>query len=204
MATIVWDPYAQERIRAERKAAGADRWDEVWEGDYILCPQPNNEHQRIVMSLGFALETTITMPGLGSVYPGVNVSDDDGDWTRNYRCPDLAVYLRETRAVDRGTYWFGGPDFAIEILSPDDHARDKLPFYAKVGVRELLVIDRDPWALELYRNEGKRLAPAGRATPDAPEALVSRIVPLTFHLVAAEPRPRIEVSHHDSPQRWSV
>jgi len=45
----------------------------------------------------------------------------------------------------------GGPDFAVEILNPGDRTPEKLPFYASVNVRELLVVDRDPWSLELFR-----------------------------------------------------
>ena len=106
----------------------------------------------------------VDWPRLGKVYQGVNVSDRDDDWTKNFRCPDVAVYLTGNPAVAKGAYWHGGPDFAVEILSPDDRSREKLDFYARVGVRELLLIDRDPWALELYRRNGAEWALAGRST----------------------------------------
>lgn len=32
MATLITDPWLEERIRAQREAIGADRYDEVWEG----------------------------------------------------------------------------------------------------------------------------------------------------------------------------
>ena len=45
MATIIHDRVLQERLQAVRAATGADRYDEVWEGDYMMAPVPNNEHQ---------------------------------------------------------------------------------------------------------------------------------------------------------------
>ena len=45
MATVVMDRECAERLREERRAAGSDRWDEVWEGTYMMAPLPNNEHQ---------------------------------------------------------------------------------------------------------------------------------------------------------------
>ena len=102
------------------------------------------------------------------------------------------------------THWLGGPDFAVEILSPGDPAREKLDFYAKVNVRELLIIDRSPWQLDLYRlaEASARLGrhvDAGRARRSRPEVL-----PLMFRLVPDEPRPTIEVVHYGRPSRRSI
>ncbi len=55
--------------------------------------------------------------------------------------------------------------------SPDDRAREKLAFYAKVGTREVLLVDRDPWALELFRLREGRLAQVSRSTTDNGQAL---------------------------------
>jgi Uma2 family endonuclease len=63
--------------------------------------------------------------------------------------PDVVVALAGGQAKDCGTHWCSGPDFVVEIRSPSEDPRDKLDFYAAVGTREVLVIDRDPWALEL-------------------------------------------------------
>jgi Uma2 family endonuclease len=165
---------------------------------------PNDLHQEIVTALATVLQLTMGWTGLGDVRAGVNVSDREADWKENYRCPDVAVFLKDGRAIKRNTYWLGGPDFAVEVISPDDCSRDKLPFYERVGGRELLVIDRDPWALELYALHQDRLVLAGTSRPDREDLLTSAVVPLSFRLVAAEPRPRIEVVHLASPQRWLV
>jgi Uma2 family endonuclease len=204
MATLVLDPNVEERIKAEREASGADRFDEVWEGVYHVSPLANDEHQGLVGRLTWLLVDLIECHELGLVRPGVNVSDREDDWKFNYCIPDVAVFLRDTTARYCDTHWVGGPDFAVEICSPRDETRDKLPFYGRVGTRELLLVDRDPWALELYQLQGDQLVLAGASRLGAPEALVSAILPLTFRLVPAAGRPRIEVRHHDGIQSWLV
>jgi Uma2 family endonuclease len=206
MATLIRTSELEERLHAERRASGADRWDEVWEGMYVMAPLPNDEHQYLQQRLSTILDLVIGFEGKGDVRPGVNVSDRE-DWTTNYRCPDVVVFLKGTTAQNRNTFWLGGPDFAIEIVSPDDASRDKLEFYARVGVRELLIIDRDPWSLELYRLQGRRMISAGQsvgATVPNADTLQSRVVPLTFRLIQGRVRPLIEVTHEDGVQRWTV
>ncbi len=167
-------------------------------------PLPNIEHQDIGTGLSTILTIVIGWTGLGKVFQGVNVSDRADDWAQNYRCPDVAVYLNENPARNCGAHWCGGPDFAVEITSPDDRTRDKLDFYAGVGVRELLVLDRQPWSLELYRAGDGVLLPVGRSSVEEPVELVSEVLPLGFRLVAGEGRPRIEVIHRDGRQNWTV
>jgi Uma2 family endonuclease len=98
----------------------------------------------------------------------------------------------------------GGPDLAIEILSEGDLARSKLDFYAKVNTRELLILDRDDWALELYRLIDGRLDLVGNSTPDRPEILSSQVLPLTFRLVPGQGRPTLELCRHDGAQVWQI
>jgi Uma2 family endonuclease len=204
MTMVVLDPDITKDFISLRRASGNDRWDEVWDGVYLLMPNPNIEHQEIAAGLTMVLGPVVKWPGLGRVFPGVNVSDQPDDWTRNYRCPDVAVYLPGNPAVERGTHWHGGPDFAVEVVSPDDRSRDKLDFYARVGVREMLLVERSPWALELYQRRGSELDLVGTSKPDQPVALASAVLPLTFRLVSGADRPVIEVVHTDGVQRWVV
>jgi Uma2 family endonuclease len=164
MAALIQDIDLSRRLIAERRRLGHDRWDEVWEGVYVMNPLPNDEHQEIQMRLIRVFGDVIDEPRLGKVRGGVNVSDREADWDKSFRCPDVVVFLNETRAVNHGTFWYGGPDFAVEIVSLGDRSREKLDFYAKVGTRELLLVDRDPWSLELYRHDGDRLALVGAST----------------------------------------
>jgi Putative restriction endonuclease len=83
-------------------------------------------------------------------------------------------------------------------------SHEKMDFYAANGVRELLIIDRDPWAIELYRLSEGALKPVGtvRVEQDAP--LTSTVVPAAFRLVSGEPRPRIEVASTRDDRRWLI
>ena len=204
MAVLVTDRNVEDRLRAEREASGADRYDEVWDGVYVMPPMPNDEHQQLVMRMGSILQELVGWPGLGEVRAGVNVSDREDGWEHNYRVPDLAVFLHGGAAKNCGTHWCGGPDFVVEILSPGDQSRDKLPFYQALGTRELLFIDRDAWALELQQLRKKKVAKAGPITQQRPETLISDVLPLTFRLTSGTARPMIEITHSQDQRRWLV
>ena len=114
------------------------------------------------------------------------MSDDAENWTRNYRCPDFAVYLPGNPAEPRDSHYLGGPDLAVEIPSEGHPGREKLAFYAAVGTRELFVLDRDPWGLELYRLSGGELKSVGATAPGGPP-LTTETVPLNWALTATDP-----------------
>jgi Uma2 family endonuclease len=202
MALMVLDPIVERQLKAEREASGADRYDEVWEGVYMMAPLADNEHQDLQLSLGAIFQFVIVWAGLGRAQAGANVSDRDKGWEHNYRIPDVVVVFPGSAARDCGTHWCGGPDFAIEILSPGDRSRQKLDFYARIGVRELLLVGREPWELELFRLASGRLEPVGRSDESTPDTLASNVVPVSFRLVPGMPRPKIEVIHEDGVQRW--
>ena len=204
MVSLILDPDLEAELIAERQRCGGDRFDEVWDEVYIIAPVADNEHQQLITGLATICYLVVDAPNLGAVFPGVNVSDREDDWTRNYRCPDVAVYLLDNPAEDRGTHWLGGPDFAVEIVSPGDRSREKLPFYAKVGTRELLVIDRSPWSLELFRLRGETLESVGTSTADDSNPLASAVLPLSFRLMPGEPRPRIEVARVEEGAPWLI
>lgn len=203
MSTVVLDSYTERTLIAERRSKGLDLHDEVWDGMYIIMPNPNVEHQDLVFGVGFPLRQVIQDEGLGRVFPGVNVSDRIEDWEHNYRIPDVAVFLNSGAAECHDTFWFGGPDFGVEIVSPDDRSRQKLEFYQKTGTRELLLIDRNPWRLELYRLNQGDLVLVGTSTLDDPQQLRSTVLALTWRLVEAQPRPQVEITHDDG-RRWLV
>lgn len=161
VSVMVNDPDFASELIADRQARQIDRYDEVWEGVYMMSPLANNEHQSLATELAAVLTSAIDWQGLGQTLAGANVSDRSSDWTENYRIPDVLVFKPDTAAEDRDTHWFGGPELAIEIVSPGDKTLEKLDFYAAVGTLELLVIDRDPWKMTLYRTDAAdKLTPA--------------------------------------------
>ncbi len=192
MKLPVLDAHVSDDLIARRKKLGIDRYDEVWDGVYVMPPPPTNDQQSIVGALSCSLLKTLGKSA--AVFPGANVSDREEDWEHNFRCPDVVVVLPEGQAIDRGTHWQGGPDFLVEIMSPGDDTMAKLPFYASVGVREVLVVERDTRAPALYRLARGRLAPARPADGDGEPYLVSGVVPLAFRRVEAKKQgPRLEV-----------
>jgi Uma2 family endonuclease len=205
MVIQIHDPDLEAEILEDRRSRGIDRWDEVWNGIYVIYPPKDDEHQDLQGGLTSTFLLAMGWGRLGDVRSGVNVTDQQDDWTQNYRCPDVVVYRKDTEAENRSDYWLGGPDFCVEIISENDLARDKLDFYAKVGTSELLLVDRDPWALELYRLiGGSKLRLVGKSTLAKPDRLVSEVIPLTFHLHPGPGRPTIDVRQNDGQQCWTV
>jgi Uma2 family endonuclease len=144
-----------EDILAYRRRSGADRWDEMWEGVLHMAPSPNRDHQDIEFELERWLRHFWAEPNGHRVYHQINVAEP-GAWPNNYRVPDLVLLTKERAHIDRNEYFDGGPDAVVEIHSPGDETYEKFEFYAKVGVREVWVVDRDTCRPEIYAlNEGR-------------------------------------------------
>ncbi|MDB5306330.1 MAG: hypothetical protein JWO38_532 [Gemmataceae bacterium] len=204
MTVLILDPVFEQIIKDDREKHGLDRWDEVWDGVLVVPPAPDNEQRRLVLEFAIAFVEATDRGRGDQVLPGANVSDREEGWTENYRIPDVLVRLAGGRAKDCGTHWVGGPDVAVEIPSPGEDPRQKLDFYSKVGTREVLIVEREPWAIELYQLVGGMLQPAGRSDLSNPAILASGVLPLTFQLRDESPRPTILVSHTATGQTWVV
>jgi hypothetical protein len=204
MAVLITDPSLEERFIEERKLCGSDRWDEVWEGVYIVTPLPNNEHQEIVSGLIYLFNEVVVRSGLGKVFPGVNLSDVDGEWEHDFRGPDVAVFLKTGKAIDCGTHWRGAADFLVEIISTGDRTREKIAFYDRIGVVELLIIDREPWSLELYQRRDGRLQKVAQSTIAKSDIIASSSLPLTFQLIPGDTRSQIAITQIASSRYWSI
>ena len=136
---------------AERRRTGIDRYDEMWEGILHMTAAPSVEHQRILDELIAFLGPLLRRSARGTLRSGINVFNDASK-AIDFRIPDLsfvAAGRAHVLAAD-GTRG-GGPDAVIEIRSPDDETYDKFAFFAGVGVREVIVIDRDTKRPEIYR-----------------------------------------------------
>ena len=201
---MVFDPAAAERMLAERRLLGQDRKDEVWDGTYIMSPDPTFSHNMIAFELCSILTQHLKTSG-AMVSPGGNVSDRFQGWEKNYRCPDVIVLFPGNPAKNMDTVLVGGPDFAVEILSPHDRAREKLPFYGKIKTRECLYIDRELECVELYRLNGEQMDLAAQLTAENGLNYTSQVLNLGFQVVA-EGTQTILVIHSltDSSQSWRV
>ena len=137
-----------ERLLEDRRRRGVDRWDEMWEGVLHMVPPPSGRHQEVAADLYLVLAALAKTHGLAARFetglfrPGV--ADD-------YRVPDQ-TYTRHELLTDRGVD--GPADLVVEIRSPNDETDQKLPWYAALGVREILVLDPTSLAVELHRGGG--------------------------------------------------
>jgi Uma2 family endonuclease len=201
----ITDPAAAHDYIRQRLALGLDRYDEVWDGVYVVASLANNPHQDVVSALAALFFFAINLEARGRVLPGANVSDRREGWEKNYRVPDVVVVLNESRAVDCGTHWMGGPDFLVEVRSPGDDTEAKLPFYGGIGVRELLVVHRDTRELRLYRHDGERLAEVAPSEHEGGRWLVSQVIPFAFRRHATGAEPRTDVRRTDGTAgEWVV
>jgi Uma2 family endonuclease len=132
-----------------RRRTGADQWDEMWEGVLHMAPSPNRDHQDFEFDLEDWLRRHWAKPNGCRVYHQINIAEP-GAWPNNYRIPDLVLLTPARFDIDCNEYFDGGPDAVVEIYSPGDESYEKLDFYAKVGVREVWIIDRDSKRPEVF------------------------------------------------------
>ncbi|MGH8998228.1 MAG: Uma2 family endonuclease [Acidimicrobiia bacterium] len=140
-----------ESLLEDRRRAGIDRWDEVWEGVLHMVPPPSGNHQRLNARLLLVFAPLAEARGLvPHVGAGVFRSGDD------YRVPDQC-YAEPAQVTDRGVD--GGPPLVVELLSPGDETYDKLVWYAAAGVEEVLVVDPKTRQAEVFARQGSVMAP---------------------------------------------
>jgi Uma2 family endonuclease len=175
--------HLREEELADRRSKGLDRWDEMWQGVLHMTPAPSLEHQRIVDELIEFLRPRLRNTGRGRLVSGINVFRDSlaaGD----YRIPDLTFVADGRTEILRHDGARGAPDAVIEIRSPEDETHAKLPFYAALGVGEVIVCDRDTKAPEVFRLAGTRYQPM---PADSDGWLVSNALGVRLRRVDGQP-----------------
>jgi Uma2 family endonuclease len=134
MTTLVLGPPPHE-LRAlleRRREAGLDRLDEVWQGVLHMVPAPSIEHADIAQQLGELLGPLARAAGLKPTMHEFNLGRSEQD----FRVPDGGLHRPPVSGV-----WHSTAALVVEILSPDDEGRQKLPFYAEHDVDEVLLVD---------------------------------------------------------------
>jgi Uma2 family endonuclease len=135
----------------ERRRRGQAKRDEVWDGVLHMVSPPVSAHCSLSTQLTIALDPIAKRRRFNVWGDSVGVFDHD----ENYRVPDVTL-ARPDQVSKRG---LEGAELVIEILSPDDESRDKLPFYASVGVREIWLIEPEMRAIEIYTLRGSAYLP---------------------------------------------
>ena len=134
----------------------------------------------------------------------INVFNDASS-SPDYRIPDMTfVSAGREHVIARDGVRGEGPDAVIEIRSPGDETYDKFPFFARIGVREVIVVDRDTKQLEIYRLVGSQYV---ADQMDSGKWLRSEVLQVRFtttepaHLVVEDlddPSVRVEVQRQIS------
>jgi Uma2 family endonuclease len=146
MRTVLLDPPPAE-LEAwleQRRARGQDLFDEVWEGEYHVAPSPHVRHGLVDDQLTVILSSRARTAGLLGSGP-CNIGHPD-----DYRVPDHA-YFRDRP----GEIWNATAAIVVEIVSPGDESRNKLPFYHRAGVEEVLIVDPEVRLVEWFRRSDK-------------------------------------------------
>ena len=128
---------------------------EIIAGRLVTHPRPAPRHARVYSALG------------GQIWNPFDAGrDGPGGWwildepelhlERDILVPDIAGWKRERMPKLPDTAWFElPPDWTCEILSPATARVDraeKLPIYARHGVRHAWLIDPDLRTLEVFEN----------------------------------------------------
>ena len=133
----------------ERRRLGADRWDEVWEGVLHMVPPPTFFHQHLATRLATALTPVAEARGWWVSHETGLFDPERGE--SDYRQPDVVV-VDPAHVSERGVE--GRAELVVEVLSPKDESRAKLPFYARHAVQEIWLIDPKTRAIEIYTLRG--------------------------------------------------
>ncbi len=118
-----------------------------------MPPSPNRDHQDLEGAMETWLRAHWSRPQGNKVYHQINLASLGG-WTDNYRIPDLLLLTPDRFEIDHNEYFEGPPLVVVEIRSPGDETDEKMPFYAKLGVPEVWIVDRDSKVPELHVLEG--------------------------------------------------
>src|SRR5262249_33291968 len=139
----------------ERRRRGLDRFDEMWEGVLHMAPAPLYEHQRIISGIDRFLGSLSERKKRGELVSAINVFNETFAPDTDYRIPDFTfVAAGNEPLLARDGIRGGGPDAVIEVRSPGDETYEKFPFFARLGVKEVIVIQRDTKKPEIFRLAG--------------------------------------------------
>jgi Uma2 family endonuclease len=112
---------------------------EFTDGEIEVMPMPTKKHQAISLFLLLALLAHVRPRGGAVFYAPLRVEVRP----RKFREPDLILLIDKNDPRARDEYWIGA-DLVVEIVSPDDPARDTLTKradYAEAGIPEYWIVN---------------------------------------------------------------
>ena len=145
------------------------------DGDLYMAPAPNRFHQDISRNLEFILLKYLAEHPIGVLYHApfdVYLTNTD------VFQPDIVIILNENRAVLTDAGAKGPPDFVVESLSLSTRLLDlenKKRTYARLGIKELWIIDPEPGLLSRYEFQIDRQNPV--QTLNLNQSVTTRLFP---------------------------
>lgn len=132
---------------------------ELIEGELFVSRSPGLPHQFVLQNLQWELGSYLKAYPIGVIVPGV------GTIFSNYDAviPDIVIIRNERyKQVTSEQKVIAAPDIVVEILSPgtENHRRDlqvKRKLYAKYGLAEYWVVDREDRLIRVFRLQDKTL-----------------------------------------------
>ncbi len=142
---------------------------ELSEGELIAMPPPKPRHGDCQARLAASLHQFVSSHGLGRVFTetGYRLS------TATVRGPDIS-FVSKARLQNPDEYFVGGPDLAVEIVSPGDDAsdlREKIQQYLDAGTSIVWIIYPRTRRIEVH-TPGRTIQTLGiEDALDAPQLL---------------------------------
>ena len=151
-----------------------DKHYQLLDGELILAPAPNMNHQTIALRLATALHQFVLEHDLGQVWVApVDVVLSNYDVVQ----PDILFVSHERTSLITEANIQGAPDLVVEILSPATEQYDrgyKRTLYSRHGVREYWLVDPDSETVEILTESDEGLTVAATYGPG--ETLVSPLL----------------------------
>jgi Uma2 family endonuclease len=128
-------------------------------GEIYVTPSPTPDHQAVLWNLIRLLGNWAAARRPGRGFPELDVHLPSGDVVR----PDVVFVAKENLSIvtDRVR---GAPDLLVEIVSRNHPERDRIvkrDLYARNGVREYWIVEREDGAVQVLALDGASHAPAG-------------------------------------------
>ena len=132
---------------------------EIVGGELRVMTPAGAEHGRVAMTLGLLLAGHVRQHGVGVAFAaetGFLLAHEPD----TVRAPD-AAFISKARAETVGMttrFWPGAPDFAAEVVSPDDRfseVEEKALMWLQAGATAVLVVDPARHTATVYRRAGE-------------------------------------------------
>lgn len=150
---------------------------ELIDGEHVVTPSPNRQHQRLSVRLTTSLANYFTAHPIGEVFHApFDCVMSDHDVVE----PDLLVVMVDQNDIVTPQHVRGAPAIVVEILSPGTRRVDeqnKRELYDRAGVREYWVVDPQNRTVAVHRRAPNGVFLKTDVLPADAEALTTSLLP---------------------------